>query len=79
MNSKKYPEIRTGVIGVGSMGKNHARVFSEISKLVGVSDLNETQGNKIANKFNTKFYTDEKCYLKDDFLFKYKADKGHFQ
>ena len=27
---------------------------------------------------NTKFYTNEKCYLKDDFLFKYKADKSHF-
>ena len=28
---------------------------------------------------NIKFYTDEKCYFKDEFLLKYKADKGHFQ
>ncbi len=28
---------------------------------------------------NTKFYSDEKCYLKDDFLLKHKADKGYFQ
>ena len=28
---------------------------------------------------NTKFYSDEKCYLKDDFLSKYRADQGYFQ
>ena len=26
-----YSDIKTGVIGVGSMGQNHARVYKEIS------------------------------------------------
>ena len=28
---------------------------------------------------NIKFYTDEKCYFKDEFFLKYKAEKGYFQ
>ena len=36
--TRKFEEISTGVIGVGSMGQNHVRVMSEISNLVGVSD-----------------------------------------
>ena len=28
---KDFFEIKTGVIGVGSMGQNHARIYSEIS------------------------------------------------
>ena len=46
--------IRTGVIGAGSMGQNHARVYSEISNLVGVADLDETQGKDVANRFGVK-------------------------
>ena len=34
-------------------------------------------GDVIEN--STKFYSDEKCYLKDDFLSKYRADQGYFQ
>ena len=30
-------------------------------------------------KKNIKFYSDEKCYPKEQFLIKYKADKGFFQ
>ena len=33
--------MKVGVIGIGSMGQNHARVYSEIADLVGVADLNE--------------------------------------
>ena len=50
--------IKTGVIGIGSMGRNHARVFSEISDLVAVSDLNEKEGNRIATQFGAKYYKD---------------------
>ena len=38
MTEKQFKDIRTGVIGVGSMGVNHARVYSEISNLVGVAE-----------------------------------------
>jgi len=55
--------IKTGVIGVGSMGKNHARVYSEVSDLVGVSDLNENLGREIASLYGVKFFSDYKDLL----------------
>ena len=53
-----FKEIKTAVIGVGSMGKNHARVLNEISNLVAVVDLNEEQGRKVAEVNNTAFFND---------------------
>lgn len=50
--------IKTAVIGVGNMGKNHARIYSEISDLVAVSDVIENTGKKIAEKYKVKFYKD---------------------
>lgn len=49
---------RVGVIGVGNMGKNHARVYSKIANLVAVSDINEKLGREIATKYNAVFYKD---------------------
>ncbi|OIR21176.1 MAG: hypothetical protein BD935_00125 [Marine Group III euryarchaeote CG-Epi1] len=57
--------IRTGVIGTGSMGQNHARVYSEISNLVGVADLNEGQGKKVANRFGVKWHKNFEDLLLD--------------
>ena len=51
-------KIRTGVIGAGLMGQNHARVYSEVSNLIGVSDIDEDQGNLVAKRFGVKFYKD---------------------
>ena len=52
-------KINAAVIGVGSMGKNHVRIYSEIEdvKLVAVSDINE-EAKKIAEKFSCKYYKD---------------------
>ena len=61
----EFKKIRTGVIGVGSMGQNHARIYNEVSKLIGVADLDEKQGKKVANRFGVKFYSDYKNMLKD--------------
>ena len=38
--------LKTAVIGVGSMGVNHARIYWELpgSELVGVSDMDESPG-----------------------------------
>lgn len=46
------------VVGVGSMGANHVRVLSNISKieLCGVVELNEEIGRRIAERFKTKYY-----------------------
>ena len=46
---KPYSHIRTGVIGVGSMGAYHAKHYSTLSNLVAVSDLNEDIGRKVAD------------------------------
>lgn len=54
--------IKVGVIGVGSMGKNHARVYSELKdvELVGVVDKDEKIGNETAKKFGTEFFSNHK-------------------
>ncbi len=49
---------KVGVIGVGNMGKNHARIFSKIADLVAVSDTNETLGKEVADKYGARFYKD---------------------
>jgi len=49
-------KLRTAVIGVGNMGRHHARIYSEITNLVGVSDLDEKQGKALAKERKTIFY-----------------------
>jgi predicted dehydrogenase len=46
--------IRCGVVGVGRMGRHHARVYAELAgcKLVGVVDSNEERRGDIAERFN---------------------------
>ena len=60
-----YKKIKTGVVGIGAMGYNHARIYSQISNLVGVSDLDEGKGRKIAKEYNTKFFHDYKSLFKE--------------
>ncbi|HET7324686.1 MAG TPA: Gfo/Idh/MocA family oxidoreductase [Halococcus sp.] len=47
---------RVGVIGVGSMGQNHARVYSELPnvELVGVFDVDAERANDIAVRYDTQ-------------------------
>ncbi|HTY46611.1 MAG TPA: Gfo/Idh/MocA family oxidoreductase [Methanomassiliicoccales archaeon] len=42
---------KVGVIGVGSMGQNHARIYSEIADLVGVYDVDQAQSKRVADRF----------------------------
>ena len=58
VDGKEFKKIRTGVIGVGSMGQNHARVYSEISNLVAVTDLDKKQGTKVADRLGITYYSD---------------------
>lgn len=53
-------KLNVAVIGVGNMGKHHARVYSEINSvnLAAVADTNKNIGLKIAEKFGCKFYPD---------------------
>ena len=50
--------IRTAVIGVGSMGQHHARVYSQLdkSKLVGVSDVDLKVASRIAGNYDVPAY-----------------------
>lgn len=57
--------IKVAVIGVGSMGVNHARVYWELPEadLVGVADFDVERAQSVANKYNTKSYSDYRHLL----------------
>lgn len=48
--------IRAGVIGVGSMGENHARVYDELSavELAGITDRDEEIARRVAAEYGTE-------------------------
>ncbi len=56
---------RTAVIGVGSMGRNHARVYSELaeSELVGVADENLQTARAVGSAYGVKAYQDYRQLL----------------
>lgn len=49
---------KTGVIGVGHMGREHARVYSQIpnSRFVGVYDTDKKQARKVAEQHNCRVF-----------------------
>lgn len=59
--------LEIGVIGTGSMGKNHARVCSELEQieLVGIADVNRETAKNVAEKFDTKAFFDYKELLQE--------------
>lgn len=52
--------IRTAVIGVGHLGREHARVYAELdrSNLTAVCDIDESAGQRVAEKLGVKFVSD---------------------
>ena len=57
--------LNVGVIGVGNMGKHHARVYSEMKgcRLVAVSDTDEGRGKKIAAQHGCEYFRDYRAML----------------
>ncbi|MFA7183411.1 MAG: Gfo/Idh/MocA family oxidoreductase [Victivallales bacterium] len=53
-------KIKVGVIGVGALGRHHARLYnlSENADVVGIFDVNTENAQKVADEFNLKVYTD---------------------
>lgn len=53
-------KLRTAVIGVGHLGREHSRVYSalERSSLVAVCDIDEDAGRKVAERYQTRFVSD---------------------
>ena len=51
--------MKVAVVGVGSMGYNHVRVYSELDEgeIVGVSDLDSTRLKMVGEKFSINTYT----------------------
>jgi UDP-N-acetylglucosamine 3-dehydrogenase len=63
--------IKVGVVGVGNMGRHHARVYYELSKeghgvkLVGVVDKDLARARAVAEAYGTKAYTDHRNLVKE--------------
>lgn len=57
--------MRVGVIGVGSMGRNHVRVYSEIAELAGVTDVIKEASDSVAKKFGVTSYDSPADLLND--------------
>jgi predicted dehydrogenase len=59
-------KLKVGVIGVGSLGQHHARVYSEIKdvELIGVADSDPQRTEEIAAKNKTKAFADYRELLK---------------
>lgn len=51
--------LKVAVVGVGHLGKEHARVYSQLPnvELVGVMDIDEEQGRTVARRLGTDFYS----------------------
>ena len=60
-------QLRAGVVGVGAMGKNHARLYSQLPgvKLIGVADVNETLATSAARSYGCAAYADYHDLLDD--------------
>src|SRR5438477_5560910 len=58
--------MRVGVIGVGSMGQNHVRVYSEIAEIVGIADPDVKAGGIVSNRFNVSYFTSAADLLKEE-------------
>lgn len=52
-------KLKVAVIGAGAMGKNHARVYSEMKnvELVAICDSNKDAGGQIAMLYGAKYYS----------------------
>ncbi len=61
-------KLKTAVIGIGNMGKNHVRIYSELkeSELVAISDINEKLGKELAEKHSCNYYKNYKDLLKKE-------------
>ena len=61
--------IKAGVIGVGSMGKNHARVYAQALpevKLIGVADLDKEKALSVAQCYECRAYQNCRELLEED-------------
>lgn len=60
--------MKVGVIGLGSMGKHHARIYSEFGVLTAIADIDQELVKKIATEHNCKWYVDYNKMLENEKL-----------
>src|SRR5262249_3802367 len=62
---KSMAPLRMGVIGVGHLGKEHARVVAGLPgvELVGVADVNAEQAQAVARRLGTRAFVDYRPLL----------------
>jgi UDP-N-acetylglucosamine 3-dehydrogenase len=60
--------IKVGVIGLGAMGRNHIRVYSELPdvELAGIADVDHGLAQSLAKKYRTTPFSDYKELLQKD-------------
>lgn len=58
-------DVRVAVIGVGSLGQHHARVYAELAgaRLVGVADMDETRAAVVAARHGCRAVADYRLLL----------------
>ena len=58
-------KLKTAVIGVGHLGKEHARIYATLpeAELVAVCDTNEAQGRALAERYGVRFVRDYRALL----------------
>ena len=61
-------KARAAVIGVGTMGRQHARVYSQIegADLVAVADVDEQTARRVASEYGVQYYTDHLQMLEEE-------------
>jgi len=57
--------VRTAVIGVGAMGRHHARLYHDLSgsELIAIVDADGATAKAAARRYGVKFYTDYRAML----------------
>ena len=57
--------VRIGIIGVGTMGERHCRVCANLPhvELVGVADMSEERGCRVADRYETTYFPDYRALL----------------
>ncbi len=62
-------KLNVAVIGCGSWGRNHARVYKDLQRadLLAVADLNESVAEEVGEKYNVDWYMDpDKVFERSD-------------
>ena len=51
-------KLRVGVVGAGYLGRFHAEKYARMDdvELIGVVDINQSQAEEVAGRFNTNAY-----------------------